>query len=187
MSAYRTAPETLRPRLAGTLGIAIGAVSIVVGALVLLLPRTTLLVLAVLLGLQLVVLGAVRILLARSLTRPGGARGLWVGLGALTVVAGIFCVIRPGASLVVVAVLLAAGWIADGIGEIVMGVRSEGDTGPRLLAGLWGVTMIVAGLVVAVFPGESLALLVQIAGVALIILGAVQLVAGIGRRRAITA
>ena len=47
-----------------------------------------------------------------------------------------------------------------------------------------GVVSILAGLVVMIFPGESLVLLAQIAGVALLVIGALTCVSAImGRRR----
>lgn len=174
----------VRP-LFGGLGIAVGVLTIVLGLLVLFLPRATLLLVAVLFGLELIVLGVLRIVVgARAPKQAGALRVLLVVLGVLTVLAGIFCLIHPGASLLVLAIFLAAGWIADGIAAFAHAAGSGRSGGQRFLHVLTGIVSVVAGLVVAIFPGSSLVLLAQVAGVALLVLGVVQLATAIAARRA---
>ena len=168
------------------LRIALGILSIVVGILVVARPVDTLIFVAVLFGIQLVILGVVRIVLAASVSDlPRGLKILSIVLGVLTIIAGVICFTRPQASLVILAILLAVGWIADGIADLARGFRGERSGGERTYLVVLGVLSIVAGLVVAIFPGPSLALLTQIAGVALIIIGALTCISAImGRRRA---
>ena len=167
------------------LRIAIGALSIVVGILVVARPVDTLFFVAILFGFQLVILGVGRIVLVVSV--PGPSRGLKilsVVLGVLTIIAGVICFTRPQASLVILAILLAVGWIADGVADLARGFTGQRSGGERTYLVVLGVLSIVAGLVVAIFPGPSLALLTQIAGVALIVIGALTcLLAITGRRR----
>ena len=108
------------------LRLAIGILSIVVGILVIARPVNTLVFLAVLFGLQLLILGVVRIVVAAI--RPvslAGSRFVSIVLGILTIVAGVICFTRPQASLTILAILLAVGWIADGIADIVRGLRGS--------------------------------------------------------------
>src|SRR5918994_7358396 len=167
------------------LRIAIGVLSIVVGILVITRPVNTLVFVAILFGVQLVILGVVRIAMAVSVADlPRWLKVLSVVLGILTIIAGVICFFRPQASLVILAILLAAGWIADGVADLARGFTGQRSGGERAYLIVLGVVSIVGGLVVAIFPGESLALLTQIAGVALIIIGALTCLSAImGRRR----
>jgi uncharacterized membrane protein HdeD (DUF308 family) len=167
------------------LRLAIGILSIVVGILVITRPVDTLFFVAVLFGIQLVILGVVRIVLAASVSGlPRWLKILSIVLGILTIIAGVICFTRPQASLVILAILLAAGWIADGIADLARGFGRERSRGERIYLIVLGVVSIVAGLVVAIFPGPSLVLLAQIAGVCLLIIGVLTCLSAImGRRR----
>ncbi len=167
------------------LRLALGIVTIVAGIVVIARPVDTLIFLAILFGIQLVILGAVRIVLAASVSGlPRSLKVLTIVLGILTVIAGVICFTRPEASLVILAILLAVGWIADGIADIARGFSGDRSAGERTYVILLGVVSIVAGLVVAIFPGPSLELLAQVAGVALLLIGALTCLSAImGRRR----
>lgn len=167
------------------LRLAIGILSIVVGILVIARPVNTLVFVAVLFGLQLVILGVVQIVVAAIGSAPTRwLKILGIVLGILTIVAGVICFIRPQASLAILAILLAVGWIADGIADLARGLTGERSGGERTYLIILGVVSIIAGLVVAIFPGQTLALFAQIAGVALLIIGVVACVSAImGRRR----
>ncbi|MET0693399.1 MAG: DUF308 domain-containing protein [Propionibacteriaceae bacterium] len=170
------------PRHTG-LRVAIGIISIVIGILVIARPVNTLVFVAVLFGIQLLILGIVRIVLGVT-AASGGLRVLSIVLGALTVIAGIICFFRPNASLLLIAILLAAGWIAEGISDLVRAFSHGRSGGEKVFSVLLGVVAIIAGLVVAIFPGPSLVLLAQTAGVALLIIGVITLVSAIlGRSR----
>ena len=167
------------------LRVAIGILSIVVGILVLTRPVDTLFFVAILFGIQLVILGVVRIVLAASASGvPGWLKILSIVLGILTIIAGVICFTRPQASLFILAILLAVGWIADGIADLARGFGRDRSGGERTYLIILGIVSIIAGLVVAIFPGPSLALLAQVAGVALLIIGALTCLSAImGRRR----
>ena len=167
------------------LRLAIGIISIVVGILVIARPVDTLFFVAVLFGIQLVILGVVRIVLAASASGlPRWLKIVSVILGILTIIAGVICFTRPQASLVILAILLAIGWIADGIADLARGFGRERSGGERTYLIILGIVSIIAGLVVAIFPGPSLVLLAQVAGVALLIIGVLTCLSAImGRRR----
>ena len=108
------------------LRLAIGILSIVVGILVITRPVNTRFFVAVLFGIQLVILGVVRIVLGASVSGvPRWLKILSIVLGILTIIAGVICFTRPQASLVILAILLAAGWIADGIADLARGFREQ--------------------------------------------------------------
>lgn len=168
--------------------VGLGVLSVVLGVLVLAWPTATLLVVAVVFGLQLIVVGAVRIATSRLLpSEPGWLRPVSIVLGALTIVAGVICLFRPGTSLVVIAIFIAAGWIAEGVAAVAQGTGSERTTGARVYLLVSGVVAVLAGLVVAIFPGSSLVLLTRLSGIMLILIGAAELVAAFMARRAVAA
>jgi uncharacterized membrane protein HdeD (DUF308 family) len=169
------------------LRITLGVVCIVLGLIALIWPQATLLVVALVFGLQLIAAGLVRIVAAVTLKDlPGWWRAVAGILGALTVIAGIICFFRPGTSLLVLALVLAIGWIIDGISELVSAFAVPRPTGERIGLIAFGVLGLIAAAVVLIFPGESLVLLARIGGVVLLAFGVLALIAafaGRGERR----
>ena len=168
--------------------VAIGVVSVVLGVIVLVWPKATLLVVAIVFGLQLIAAGAVRISVTRELPAdPGWVRPVSIALGVLTVVAGIICLFRPGTSLVVIAILIAAGWIAEGVAALAHGFAAGRSAGARVFLLVFGAISVIAGIVVAVWPGETLVILTRVGGILLIVLGVAELVTVFVARRAVRA
>ena len=116
--------------------------------------------------------------------RPGWSRALLGVLGVLTLIAGIICFFRPGTSLLVLAIVLAAGWIIDGVSELISAFAVPRQPLGRIGLIAFGVLSIIAAIVVLTFPGESLMLLARIGGVILIAFGIVSLIAAFLARRA---
>ena len=165
--------------------VALGVITVVLGVLVLVWPKATLLVVAIIFGLQLIVVGAVRLAMSRTLpSEPGWLRPVSIGLGALTIVFGIVCLFRPNASLIVIAIFIAAGWIAEGFAALAQGFSSDRTTGARLFLIVLGVIAVLAGFVIAIFPRESLVVLTRLGGIMLIVIGVAELVAAFMARRA---
>lgn len=190
-----TPSPSVPPRSAGAMtmptmgpaGIGMGALSIVIGFLVLLWPGATLLVVAVLFGIQLIVLGALRIALSSvAPAEPGWLRPLVIGMGVLTVIAGIICLVRPGTSLLVIAIFLAIGWIFEGIAALAQAFMADRSVGARVFFIISGIISVIAGLVVAIFPGSSLVLLTRFGGIMLIIIGIAEVIAAFMARRLTT-
>ncbi|OFE17177.1 hypothetical protein BA895_17085 [Humibacillus sp. DSM 29435] len=168
----------------GPAGIGMGAVSIIIGILVLAWPGATLLVVAVLFGIQLIVLGALRIALSSvAPAEPPWLKPLVIVMGVLTVIAGIICLLRPGTSLLVIAIFLAIGWIFEGIAALAQSVMADRSVGARIFFIISGTISLVAGLVVALFPRDSLELLTRFGGILLVIIGIAEVIAAVMARR----
>ena len=179
----RSAAPMTMPAM-GPAGIGMGALSIVVGILVPAWPGATLLVVAVLFGIQLIVLGALRIALSSvAPADPPWLRPLAIVMGVLTVIAGIICLLRPGTSLLVIAIFLAIGWIFEGIAALAQAFLADRSVGARIFFIISGIISVVAGLVVAIFPGSSLALLTRFGGILLVIIGIAEVAAAVMARR----
>lgn len=172
-------------RTTATLTIVSGVSALIFGILVLIWPKTTLLVVAVLFGLQLLISGIVRIvngIIDKSI--EGWQRGLSITFGVLIVLAGIFCLRNPALSLLTIIVIVAIGWLVDGIMNIVLGVQNA--PGERLGRILMGVVFLLGAIVLLVYPASALITFALLGGWILIIFGIVMLVAGILGMRALS-
>jgi len=107
-------------RYQSRLGIVAGVVLVIGGVLAVVWPDVTLWVLAVLVGVDLIVAGAARILGALSL-RVEGWGWLLFG-GVVSVAAGVMALFWPGATILVLGVLLGVRMLFHGISEIMFGV-----------------------------------------------------------------
>jgi uncharacterized membrane protein HdeD (DUF308 family) len=165
------------------LRIALGVICLVLGFVALIWPEATLLVVAVLFGLQLIIAGLVRVVAAVTLKAlPGWWRAVSGILGVLTVIAGIIFLFRPSTSLIVLAIVLAIGWIIDGVSELVSAFAVPRRPSERIGRIAFGVLGIIAAVVVISFPGGSLVLLARTGGVILILFGVIGLVAAFAAR-----
>lgn len=166
------------------LRVALGVICLLLGFVALIWPEATLLVVAVLFGLQLIAAGLVRIIAAVALKAlPGWWRAVSGILGMLTVIAGIIFILRPSTSLIVLAIVLAIGWIIDSVSELVSAFAVPRRPIERVGLIAFGVLGIIAAVVVLTFPGGSLVLLARTGGVILIAFGVLSLVAALAGRR----
>lgn len=149
-----------------------GVLSVVLGALVLFWPGATLDVIAVLFGLYFVVAGAVRVVTGLVTPLLGGLRVLNILIGLLLLIAGVAAIRNPLASLSVLALFIGIAWIVEGI----MSLTEVENGGSRWYAIIYGIVSIIAGVVVLFLPVSSLAALVIFGGVALVVLGIVEVV-----------
>ncbi|WP_250549147.1 HdeD family acid-resistance protein [Pseudonocardia sp. H11422] len=159
-------------RVGGSRGwaIALGALTIVAGLLVLIWPRQTVAVLAVILGLELIVVGIFRIVAAFSLQGvSGGARALVMALGVLAVVVGILVLLRPLQTAALVAVLVGLFWVISGIVDIVRAVT--GTVPSRGWAFVMGAFTLFAGVIVLAFPLAGAVVFAWVFGVLLLVWG----------------
>lgn len=149
-----------------------GVLSVVLGALVLFWPGATLDVIAVLFGLYFVVAGAVRVVTGLVTPLLGGLRVLNILIGLLLLIAGVAAIRNPLASLSVLALFIGIAWIVEGI----MSLTEVESGGSRWYAIIYGIVSIIAGVVVLFLPVSSLAALVIFGGIALVVLGIVEVV-----------
>ena len=173
--------------LASTLGraaIITGVVSIVIGVIALVWPKATLLVVAILFAIELIILGILRLTSLGALPpEPRWLKPLTIALGVITLVAGIVCLFRPNASLVIIAIMLAIGWVAEGVSSLVAGFRSGMSGGTRTYLIVAGIVLLVGGLLVAIVPGSTLVFLTRFSGILFILIGLVLVVAAMVARR----
>ena len=152
--------------------IVTGVLSVVLGVLVLFWPGATLDVIAVLFGMYFVVSGAVRVVTGLVTPLSGGLRVLNILMGLLLFIVGVAAIRNPLASLAVLALFIGVAWIVEGI----MSLTEVESGGSRWYAIVYGIISIIAGVVVLFLPVGSLTALVIFGGIALVVLGIVEVV-----------
>ena len=151
--------------------VAYGVVSVLVGIIALVWPGATLVAIAIIFAIQLLVAAAYQFVFAFAVPAESGwLRALVVLVAIVSFAAALYLLGHAGLTLVLLAVLLGAYWIAAGVIELVVGIEH-----PELQGRGWmiisGVLSILAGGVVVLFPGTSLVFLTYVLGFWLILFG----------------
>lgn len=163
----------------------VGAVTFVLGLIVLIWPSATLLVLALLFGCYLVLSGVMSLIEGLSDRHEDGAMRIAYGvLGVLGVVLGLFCLRRIDVTVVLLAFLLSAFWIMRGVLDLTA-AASRREVPGRGLRVFTGVLSLIAGVLVLFWPGITLTVLLVFAGCWLLIYGIMLAALGFGLRRAV--
>ncbi len=165
--------------------IVAGALSVVIGVLVLSWPGATIGVVALLFAIQLLVSGILQVVAAFSTDGGAGRRILFGLLGALSILVGLLCLRAPLQTVLVLGLLLGATWVIQGVITIVTAVGSEQGTGRGWMI-VSGVLHVLGGAVVLDSSVASLAVLVWMLGIFLIVSGAVLVIRGVVVRRLVT-
>ena len=165
--------------------LAAGLLTVVLGAIVLAWPGPTILVASTLFGVYLLLSGLAELFMAFTLPRSAATRVMLFISGALSLVLAIMSFRHFGDAY---AVLLLSLWI--GIGFIFQGVSgvavgiSESDLPGRGWYIAAGVISGIAGVVVLVWPFDSIAVLTLVAGIWLVIVGITQIIQAFQTRKA---
>jgi uncharacterized membrane protein HdeD (DUF308 family) len=160
-----------------------GIITLLAAIVVLAWPGATLLVIAVLFGVQLIVAGIFRFVAAfASEDTSGGTRVLMALLGVLSIIIGLWAVRHVLLTLLALIVLLGIFWVVNGTIELFTALSHRGMPQRGWSAGL-GVLSILAGLVVLIYPGESLLTLSIVLGIWLLVYGLMEIAAAFRLRR----
>ncbi|GAA3300982.1 HdeD family acid-resistance protein [Streptomyces cinereospinus] len=166
-------PLHLLSRAAWQAVLVTGAVSLVLGVLVLVWPGASLLAAAVLFGLYLLVSGVLQLVAAFGTHRTTALRVLAFVSGTLSVLLGLFCFRDLTRSLLLLALWIGIGWLFRGITQTLAAASD-----PAVPARGWqialGVVTVLAGIVLIVSPIESVAVLTVVGGCWLVVVGAVE-------------
>jgi uncharacterized membrane protein HdeD (DUF308 family) len=158
-----------------------GVLSVLIGLAALVWPGPTLLVVGILFGCYLAVWSAFALVRAIGAHEvPIGLRLLDVVVSALGLLVGIALIVRPGASVATVALLLGFWWLFLGVMQLVHGVI---DPVGRVWNVIWGILGAIAGIIILASPEIALGTLVLVVGISLIVQGALELMVAFGGGR----
>src|SRR4029077_5626652 len=154
-----------------------GLLTIVLGAIVLAWPGPTILVASTLFGVYLLLSGLAELFMAFTLPRSAATRVMLFISGALSLVLAIMSFRHFGDAY---AVLLLSLWIGidfifKGVSGVAVGI-SESDLPGRGWYIAPGIISGIAGVVVLVWPFDSIAVLTLVAGIWLVIVGITQII-----------
>jgi uncharacterized membrane protein HdeD (DUF308 family) len=151
--------------------VAYGVLSVLAGIIAVVYPGATLVAIAIIFAIQLLLTSIFQFVFAFTVPRESGwLRALFALLAIVSFAISIYLLGHVGLTLLLLAVLLGAYWIASGIIELLLGIEHPEMPG-RIWIILFGVLSILAGAVVALFPGSSLVFLTYVLGFWLILLG----------------
>jgi uncharacterized membrane protein HdeD (DUF308 family) len=142
-----------------------GLLAVLLGVVILLWPGPSILMAAVVFGVYLLVSGIAQVVSASSLPASAGGRILLFISGAASVILAV----------------LAFRHFGEGYAILLLAIND-----PAFPGGGWaiffGIISILAGIVVLAWPFDSIVTLALVAGIWLIILGVMEIVAGFGMR-----
>src|SRR5882757_10721496 len=162
-----------------------GLLAIVLGALVLAWPGPSILVASTLFGVYLLLSGLVELFLAFTLPRSAGSRVMLFISGALSLVLAIlsFRHFGDGYAVLLLSLWIGIGFIFQGIAGVAAGI-GESELPGRGWYIVAGIISVIAGLVVLVWPFDSIAVLTLAAGIWLVIIGIAQIIQAFQTRKA---
>jgi uncharacterized membrane protein HdeD (DUF308 family) len=154
-----------------------GVLTIVVGAMLLAWPGPSILVASTMFGVFLLVSGFAELFLAFTLPRSAATRVLLFLTGALSLVLAIlsFRHFGDGYAVLLLSLWIGTGFIFLGVSENAVAI-SERNLPGRGWYVVFGVMSVIAGVVVLVWPLDSIVVLTLVSGVSLVILGLIQIV-----------
>jgi uncharacterized membrane protein HdeD (DUF308 family) len=170
--------------MAWTAALAAAVGMLAAGVLLLVWPKATLTVVAIVIGAALLLAGVLRLadgIMSRG--ESGGMRAADIVIGVLAIIAGLYCIKHHALTILVLALVVGAFWIIYGVGELVT-AATMGKMPGRGLKIVGGVFSLAAGLVILFWPGISLILLLTILGAWLLFYGCVLAVVALRLRSA---
>lgn len=162
-----------------------GVLAIALGALVLLWPGKTLIVASVLFGIYLLVSGIMQVVFAFSLHTSAGSRILLFISGAASLILAVlaFRHFGEGYALLLLAIWIGIGFIFRGVASTAMSISELKGTPGRGWGIFFGIVSVLAGVILLGYPFDSLVTLTLVVGWWLIIIGVLEIIAGIQLRR----
>lgn len=146
-----------------------GLVGLAAGIAALVWPNVTIGVIAVIFGIYLLISGLIELVAGIAEDDvDGGTRVLAALLGTLSLIAGVVVLRHPGKSLLVVALVLGIYLIIAGVLSIYRAFQSSQGRGIAIVVGLLD---LIAGIIIAAWPGIGLTTLVVFVGIVFIIRG----------------
>jgi uncharacterized membrane protein HdeD (DUF308 family) len=154
-----------------------GLLTVVLGAIVLAWPGPTILVASTLFGVYLLVSGLAELFMAFTLPRSAATRVMLFISGALSLVLAIlsFRHVGDGYAALLLSLWIGIGFVFQGVTAVAVGI-GESDLPGRGWYVVAGIVSVIAGLVMLVWPFDSIAVLTLAAGIWLVVIGITQII-----------
>jgi uncharacterized membrane protein HdeD (DUF308 family) len=154
----------------------LGVISIAAGVLAIAYPDITLLALGLVLGIYLVIFGSTWIAVATAERHSDSGRVLRIVVGVLGILAGLICLVRPGAGVLTLLIALSFWFILVGVSDLARAIETHED---RVISIILGLVSLAAGIVIVANPDIGLATLALLAGIGFIVRGTVEVSASV--------
>jgi uncharacterized membrane protein HdeD (DUF308 family) len=154
----------------------LGLVSIAAGVLAIAYPDITLLVLGLFFGVALLLIGATWIVVGAEEEAPAGIQTLRIIVGTLATLAGLVCLVRPGASVLALLIAVAFWFVITGVADI---ARAFAEPTGRVFSFVLGLIGIAIGVILVANPDIGLATLALLAGLGFLVRGTIELAIGL--------
>jgi uncharacterized membrane protein HdeD (DUF308 family) len=156
-----------------------GALSAVLGGLILAWPGTSILVASTLFGVYLLVSGFAGVAMAFTLPESAGMRVMLFISGVLSVILAVLCLRNFGNPypVLLLSIWIGVSFIVQGFSIVAVAISYKALPA-RGWYGVLGVLSVIAGGVVLAWPWDSIAVLTLYAGIWLVVMGIVQIVQG---------
>lgn len=184
-----TAVDPTQKYLGRTWGLvlALALATLAFGVVLLVWPKETVVVVAVLTGLYLIVSGVFQLVASFTASEAGtGLRVFGAISGALSILLGLLAFRGIFQAVTILALLIGFGWLLRGISEIVEGIADKDMEGRGWVITI-GVIGVLAGIVILVWPIETLSVLVWVTGIWLVVLGLFEVAGAFMLRKAASA
>lgn len=146
----------------------LSVVTVVLGAVLITRPTTSLGVLAILLGVGMVLLGVVTVI--GELRTPGGGIAR-PAAGVLMVLSGVFLLAFLGLTVRLTAVVVGVALIVHGVLEVVGALRRDASADTRAATVMLGATGVVLGVLALLWPDITLLVVAVAFGARLVVMG----------------
>ncbi len=157
--------------------LALGLFQIAGGVLALVYTDITLLALGLIFGVNLLLAGGILVVLgAGDESTNDGVKAVRIMVGMLAVLGGLLCLVRPGASVLVLLLCVGFFFLLTGVSSLAEAATSKRN---RLVNTILGLAGIAAGVILVADPDIGLATLADLAGILLIARGGVEFLAGL--------
>lgn len=160
--------------------VVVGALSVVAGILAVVFPGLTLLVLGIILGANLLIWGTLNLFMAFAPDLGVAGSVLRAVVGILAALAGLVCLVRPGAGVGALLLAVSFWFVLTGIADIVQAIQQPDQ---RFLSFLLGLVGIAAGVIILANPTIGLKTLALLTGIGFIARGILEVGAGLALRR----
>ena len=160
----------------------LGVVTLILGVIVSFHPTGSLNVIAVLLGILMILSGIFHLI---RVFDPRERHRVWLGIaGLLFIVIGVVLIRHLHLTRALIGLVIGITWIVQGLTALIGGISG----GVREGRGWWiafGLISLIAGIVVAATPADSLTVLAVLVGIWFVIMGIFEIIGGFLLRRAL--